>query len=146
MQSFGQYTPYSGGQPTTNYQNQYNTLTRNYNQDVGSTMSGLASRGLFGSSVANNQMGNLNYGLGQAQASLANSQANQEFANSQAQKQMGLQAQGQNFAQQQQLYNMGMQQDALKNSNNPFLYSISMPNLPNMQQAINYGNSFGGGY
>lgn len=78
------YNP-SGSQYDTNQQAIHtaaiNKLQNDYKQSVQSTVNNLNRRGLFGSSIASEDIGKTNYAMGQAEATLAGQEAKTEQAN-----------------------------------------------------------------
>ena len=146
-----------GGQPVTYAGNQANQLSRTYGQQAGALTGKLAAGGMFGSSNASNDFGDLNYGYGQGLASIDAAANQKAFQNQMAQQQMGLQANAQNFSQGQTNYqdqlarNAAMYNSGVNTPSNQFNnanYRQQMPQLPQYQsyQYKPISNQFGGGF
>lgn len=95
-----------------------NMLTHDYNQTVAKTVNNLNRRGLFGSSIASEDIGKVNYAFGQGAATLAAKEAESQQKNliefQKLQQEQGIFGQKMQYLQQQQSYKNQFQQEQLK--------------------------------
>jgi hypothetical protein len=94
------------------------SLQHDYNQTIIPTVNSLNRRGLFGSSIANEDIGKVNYSMGQAQANLAAQEAERKrqdlFKQQQSMLEYGKFQQTMKAQQAQQKAQQQMQQEQMK--------------------------------